>query len=92
MIEVRASAVRFFSPMDEAAFFEWIKKLPSVSDVYGEIRDIVLCISEEGISKTDFHELIAIFRRYNIELRSLRVLVNETNEGWVKSWEPEIFY
>ena len=90
MTEVRASRVHFYSPMDEDAFFEWLKKLPSIKEVYGEVEDIVLSFSEDPISDAEFHELIAIFRRYGVEKGGLGILVNSDNEGWVESWEPDI--
>lgn len=91
MIEVRASRVRFYSPLDEDAFFEWLKKISSIKEIYGEARDIVLLFDDVPISDSDFHEIISIFRRYNIEKKVLRVLVNDDNESWVRSWESEIF-
>lgn len=91
MIEVRASSVRFYSPMDEDAFFDWLGKIQSIKEVYGEDRDIVLSFSGDEVSDADLHELIAVFRRYDIDKRRLRSLVNDKNQEWVRSWEADIF-
>jgi hypothetical protein len=91
MTEVRASSVRFYSPMDEDSFFAWLNKLISVKEIYGDGKDIVFSLENNDISDHDFHEMIAVFRRYNVDMRQLRILVNKKNQDWVKSWEPSIF-
>lgn len=40
IIELEASKVRFFSPHDEEAFFEWLNKLPCVENYIGQ-RDVL---------------------------------------------------
>jgi hypothetical protein len=77
--------------MDEAAFIAWLEKIESIKEMYGEVRDIVLLFDDSGASDADFHELIALYRRYNIDRRGLKALVNKNNEDWVRDWDEEIF-
>ncbi|MCW3848172.1 hypothetical protein OF829_13075 [Sphingomonas sp. LB-2] len=77
--------------MDEDALFEWLKKIVSIKDVYGESDSIVLVFENNGASDEDFHELIAVYKRYNIARSGLIGLVNQGNEDWVRRWDEEIF-
>lgn len=88
--------VRYFSAMDEDAFFEWLKKIPSIAECKGVYDELHLHIKSKKISNRDLRELIAIFYRYKIEMSQLKVFLNKSNRQWFYEepkgyWHEKVF-
>lgn len=57
----------YFSPGDEAAFFQWLCATPSVSRVEGHGRELLIHLRSKRLSKAAAREFAALYRRYGGE-------------------------
>ena len=83
VITLRAKAVRFLSEQDEAAFFQWLRKLEECVSLRGEGDTIVLDVEKSKLQSDELRELIALFHRYGIEMRQLRAFEIRSNKSWL---------
>ena len=87
--------VEFFSIHDEAALFEWIKKIRSIEEISADGDELYLHIKSKNISRNDLLELIGLFSRYKINMKQLAIFLNKKNENWFYSdtsyWYKNIF-
>jgi hypothetical protein len=94
-IEVRADGVYYLSDLDESFFFEWLDRLKCVARYGGEGTELRIVISSESVDDGDLRNLIALFYRYEVDLRQLRRFQNTSNEGWLtgreKYWFDRMF-
>ena len=94
-VELQATDVRFFSQCDEAAFFEWIKKLSFIQKIEGRGRTLYLLVNRAAIDEDALRELLALFHRFEIDLRQLAVFDREEFVEWFRNknayWHSEIF-
>jgi hypothetical protein len=87
----------FYSYTDEDQFFDWIKKIPSITHVKGIGTNLLLYFKSKRIKAQDLRELIALFRRYKIDMSELKIFLNEGNKEWFyeKSkhayWHKKVF-
>ncbi len=65
-IILECKRVKFYAPHDEDAFFEWIKKIICIEKAEGSEDKILLFIPKKKIKPTELHDLVGLFRRYNI--------------------------
>jgi hypothetical protein len=79
---IECKRVKFYSPHDEDAFFEWINKIKSVTKYDGKLDELYLYIKNKNISNKDLRELIALFYRYNIDMKQLRIFLTKKNKEW----------
>ncbi len=94
-------AVKFCHQFDEDAFFDWIKKIPSIIsfEYPGDegIRDeLHLTVKSARISDEDLRAIIGLFCKYDIDMRQLKVFINEDNKSWIRKdgkgyWNKRIF-
>jgi hypothetical protein len=73
--------IGYCSNIDEDQFFGWLDKIPSVKKYYGKGSCLYLEVPSD-LNDTDLRELIAIFQRYNIDLKPLRQFLTEENKDW----------
>lgn len=90
MPQVRCRSVSFYSPEDEAAFFSWAVRIPGVSRVFGEGREIVIVVRNSTPSETTLRELLALLYRYKVSMSQLAGFVSEKNASWFKC--PEAYW
>ena len=94
-IELQATGVRFFSQGDEAAFFDWLKKLPMVENIEGRGRTLHIRVNSSAVDEDSLRELLALFHRYGIDLAQLIVFDREDFAEWFRHpdayWHQEIF-
>ena len=94
MIILAATSLIYFSNGDENAFFSWLKAIPAIERFEGAGRDLNISV-RELISDDDLRNIIALFKRYNIDMRQLAVFKNESNQMWVfdrrKFWFYDVF-
>jgi hypothetical protein len=79
-ITVECKRVKFYSPFDEDAFFEWIKKIKSIKDVKGKLDKIILFFKTDELKQDELDNLVALFRRYKINLKLLHQFVSKKNK------------
>jgi len=96
MTTLVATAVMYFSQGDEDSFFSWLKTIECISGVHGVGRDLFIEIGTTDVDDADLRELIALFHRYNVNMRQLQQLVTERNAAWFrddreKYWHHEVF-
>lgn len=86
----------YLSIIDEDLFFEWIKRIPSIIKFNGLGDELYLHISSTTIAEGDLRELLALFCRYNIDMKQLRVFLNAANKDWFFEnkeayWHKQVF-
>jgi CRISPR/Cas system CMR-associated protein Cmr5 small subunit len=74
----------FYSYTDEDLFFDWIKKIPSIIYFEGVGKNLLFYFKSKRIKAQDLRELVALFRRYKIDMSELEIFLNEKNK--------ELFY
>ncbi len=94
-IELQATGVRFFSKQDEAAFFGWLKALPFVERTEGHGRTVYIKINSSAVDEDGLRELLALFRRYGVDLAQLAAFDREEFAEWFRRadayWRKDIF-
>ena len=75
-------SVIFYCLKDEDAFFEWIKKIPSIVKFDGVHDELYLYIKSKKIPDNDLRDLLALFYRYKIDMKQLAMFLNEHNKDW----------
>ena len=95
MIRLRIRSLRFRSPGDETALFNWLKDIRAVRKVHG--YGAVLCIHvASNASLASLVELMALFNRYGLSLHQFapfpRLRSAHQNPGTVPQWwQPKVF-
>ena len=77
MIKIRCHRVWFYSPTDEAMFFEFIKRIKAIRRTEGVGESLFLYIKTPASEKS-LRDLKGLFRRYQIastELKKLKTRV-----------------
>jgi hypothetical protein len=94
-IQLEAKDVRFFSQGDESAFFAWLDKLPFVERYQGRGRILYISVNSAAVDENGLREMLALFRRYGIELKQLAVFDREEFADWFRYpqayWYRDIF-
>lgn len=88
--------VKFHSYKDEEAFFEWIKKIGAIKDISAAGNELYLHIADIDLPDDDFRELIGLFYRYKVDMKQLKIFLNEKNREWLCGkpygyWYKKIF-
>ena len=91
MIKIDTSPIRYFSPLDEDAFFSWARRIPCIASVdHGYLH-----IRSKRVSKADLRDLIAIMYRSRMPMTQLREFFSERNKHWfadpIMYWHREVF-
>jgi hypothetical protein len=76
MITLIASSVRFYSSLDESIFFYSLKNNNLVSSFRGDGNKIIIECANEKPSTEEFLSIYALFKRYRINLRQIKSLVD----------------
>jgi hypothetical protein len=94
-VVLTAKRVWYYSENDEAAFFEWLDKLPCVEKYEGELDVLEIHINQARLDAGSLYELLALFRRYNIDMTQLRVFDRDEFASWFRNpksyWFKEVF-
>lgn len=83
-LALSAKRVWYYSECDESAFFEWLDKLPCVKRYEGELDVLSIYIDEAKADESALRELLALFRRYAVEMEQLRVFDRNTFAFWFR--------
>jgi len=89
------TGVVFYHLNDERAFFEWLGRIPCVKSYKGEgRRGLVVCLKRRP-RKDELRELLAICRRYGVNMRQLAKFETAANRPWFrdsqKYWYKAVF-
>jgi hypothetical protein len=94
-VELQATGVRFYSHRDETAFFGWLAKLDCVERYEGRGLTLFISVNAEAVDEDDLRELLALFRRYGVDLKQLAVFDRSEFADWFRSeqayWHKEVF-
>jgi hypothetical protein len=95
ILELEAERVRFYSEHDEAALFEWLKKIPCIKGCEGRGPAIYLQVDSNEMSESDLRELLAVFHRYAIPMRQLSIFERREFSEWFRDrrayWYTRVF-
>lgn len=95
IIELEAKGVFFFSPCDEDVFFEWLKKISCIESFEGKGLSIILRVNKLLVGESDLRELLSLFKRYNIDMRQLKIFDEECFSSWFRAkssfWHSGVF-
>ena len=87
--------MKYYSPADEAAFFSWLKSIPGVLAVEGQGRELVIKLRSSRLSAPALRELIALYARYDGNMKELAQFESTSNASWFKSpdayWFKKVF-
>ena len=88
------SDVFFYSLKDEELLFNWLQELDGVISIVGKANDLV--VSTNGkLSDSELRELLAVFRRYSLNMSQLAQYCDEDNSEWFadknKTWYSSVF-
>jgi hypothetical protein len=94
-VELHATGVRFYSAADEDAFFSWLKKLPFVRRAEGRGLSLYIDVNPLSIDEDGLRELLALFRRYEVDLAQLIVFDRDEFSDWFRDprtyWHKAVF-
>ncbi|WP_280238139.1 hypothetical protein [Nocardia abscessus] len=88
-IVLKATGVKYGSPYDEAAFFEWLDKIPAVRSYEGELRTLYIKVDATADDES-VYELVSLFDRYQVDMSQLRVFDTERIGEWFR--KPESYW
>ena len=95
MVELQATSVRFYSQGDEAAFFGWLDKVPCVERYEGRGLTLYISVNSAAVDEDGLRELLALFRRYGVDMRQLAAFDRSEFADWFRSeqayWHKEVF-
>jgi hypothetical protein len=94
---ILCKSIQYYSSFDEDLFFEWVKKIKSITKFDGKHDELYLHFESKTIDDDDLRELLALFHRYKIKhINQLKLFLNETNRCWFYEnkhayWHKKIF-
>jgi hypothetical protein len=88
--------VRYCSRKDEDMFFHWIKKIKCINAISGRGRELYLHLAKKDLSDQNLRDLLALFNRYNIDMKQLQRFLHEGNKAWFYGnkkgyWHKKVF-
>jgi hypothetical protein len=85
MLKIEIDSLRFYSRLDEDAFFSRLNQIPGVVSVEGFLRTINVSVDPSAVDDEGMRELISLFQRYGIDMRQLRELETEEFSPWMRN-------
>ena len=82
VLKLICDSVSYHSQGDEISFFNWLNSIESVVKVQGFGTELEVTVSSNAIPDDDLREFLAIFTRYGVELKQLRIFENSSNKDW----------
>ena len=85
----------FYSPCDEAALFEWFDKIKCIKKYEGRGDTLYIYINPSEVGEDELSELLAVFFRYEINMKQLLVFDKDEFKSWFKNkdayWYEAVF-
>lgn len=95
VVELEAEGVVFYSMNDERLFFDWLGRMEFVKDVVGSGAVIYIKIDAGDLTEDGLREILALFQRYRISMRQLKLFDREEFSGWFRRsdsfWYRRVF-
>ncbi|WP_369040113.1 polymorphic toxin type 37 domain-containing protein [Stenotrophomonas maltophilia] len=85
VLKLEVESLRFYSRLDEDAFFSRLSKTSGVVSVEGFLRMINVSVDPSAVDEDAMRELISLFQRYGIDMRQLRELETEEFSSWMRN-------
>jgi hypothetical protein len=89
------TGVSFGHQNDERAFFEWLKRIPCVKSCRGDGRNGLVVRLKRRPGKDDLWQLLALCRRYGVDMRQLAKFETAKNRDWFCNpravWHEAVF-
>ena len=83
--------VTFHDKSDERIFLEWWSRIPCVEGVYAEgDADGLFVRLKHRPGKSDLRQILALCRRYGVDMRQLAKFETAKNRGWF--CDPKMFW
>ncbi len=89
-VTLLAKSVFYYSYFDEAAFFEWLDKISCVSSYGGKGVVLEIEINADSVDESNLRDLLALFYRYNVDMKQFSVFDNKKFSGWLRN--PEAYW
>lgn len=87
---LKATGIQYGSTHDEDAFFEWLAKIPAVTQFHGRVRTLYIHLDPAVVDDEVLRDLIALFHRYDVDLRQLRCFDTPDVGDWFRN--PESYW
>lgn len=89
-------SIKFYSPKDEDAFFEWVKKIDCIHKFFGVGKTLYLEVIGNEITDENLDELLGLFYRYKIDMKQLKRFLSKENQDWFFDnkkayWHKKVF-
>ena len=73
----------------------WLDKLDCVADYRGHGVDLLIGLKSHELDDTSLRELLALFRRYSVEMSQLAAFESDANRAWFRDsrayWYSKVF-
>ncbi|MDP2410566.1 MAG: hypothetical protein Q8M26_09805 [Pseudolabrys sp.] len=79
--KLSAESIVFYSERDEQMFFAWLRSIGCVGDVKGVGPTLNITLARSP-NDSELRELIALFFRYEVDMRQLAAFASEVNRHW----------
>ncbi|MCO7187659.1 MULTISPECIES: hypothetical protein [unclassified Pseudoalteromonas] len=90
-MKLEAKSVKFLSPADEQSFFDRLNALSCVNDVFGQGFSIII-ETDKSLDDEELREIIALFYRYNVNMKQLKGFLSKGNRVWFKHNQQSYWY
>jgi len=94
-IALHADSVEFYSQNDEQSFFEWLKRIKCIECLDGQGSILEIIVAKNLVDDECLRDILAIFYRYNINMKQLAIFQSERNKAWfcssTKYWFDRVF-
>lgn len=84
--------IKYYSRKDEDAFFEWIKKINCIDGAISVGDELHIHIANDNLHDHDLRDLLALFYRYNLNMKQLERFLNESNKQWFHDNKKAYWY
>ena len=91
-VELVCFSVTYGGTFDEDLFFDWIEHIPSIVKFDGRWKCLFLRFKSAEIPDEDLRELLALFYRYDIDMKQLAVFLNDANRAWFYEQRPNFWH
>ena len=91
-IKLVCKRVDFYSNFDEDAFFEWLKKISCISKMEGFGEELYIDVDRSKLTEMDLREMLALFYRYNIDMKQLELFLSDENKSWFFDNKESFWY
>jgi hypothetical protein len=95
MTLVWKARMHYYSRRDEDVFFSWLQSIPGVLKVQGRGTELFIRLRSKRLSATALRELLALYMRYDGNMRELAQFETSSNAAWFKNpkayWYKGVF-